>query len=309
MPSKKILENQKKTQERIKAKHEEDKHKEVLDQLELNRQTYLQTIQSLAKFLAGHTTKTTVTNQLKSINTPDVDKVVKSLGKLNEDLNKRGIDWTPLLEALKPLEEHLASIPKEMPEAPEKTVVDFTETNKLITAVESAIKGLDLVVKPADIHVPKQPTPNVNVNVDLEELKKPLLELLNEFKSFEIPESPETDVTSIEKKLDIANKHLKKLVDKPIGGGGGGGGMVPFRDPSTLNSVQVTLDADGNVPVSITGTLVPGVDFDLLTITNTDTNKDTLVYTLGVTTVSTLVITYASGAEKISDSFSTLEYV
>jgi hypothetical protein len=52
-------------------------------------------------------------------------------------------------------------------------------------------------------------------------------------------------------------------------------------------------------------------DFDYVGIVNTDTNEDTLTYKSGGsggTTVRTLVIGYASGAEKVSDSITSLEY-
>jgi hypothetical protein len=49
--------------------------------------------------------------------------------------------------------------------------------------------------------------------------------------------------------------------------------------------------------------------FDYIGIANTDTDQDTLTYKIGGsggTTVKTLVINYATGAEKISDSITSL---
>lgn len=51
--------------------------------------------------------------------------------------------------------------------------------------------------------------------------------------------------------------------------------------------------------------------FDYIGISNTATNQDTLTYKIGGsggTTVKTLVIGYASGAEKISDSLTSLSF-
>lgn len=57
--------------------------------------------------------------------------------------------------------------------------------------------------------------------------------------------------------------------------------------------------------------LTPIKDFDYLSITNSATDQDTLVFKLGGsggTTVRTLVINFASGAEKVSDSLASLSY-
>lgn len=52
-------------------------------------------------------------------------------------------------------------------------------------------------------------------------------------------------------------------------------------------------------------------NFDYVSITNTATDQDTLVYKTGGsggTTVKTLVIGYATGAEKVSDSLASLSF-
>lgn len=64
-------------------------------------------------------------------------------------------------------------------------------------------------------------------------------------------------------------------------GGGGGGGGAGFQ---------------------------AGTNFDSLSIVNTDTDEDTLTYAKGGDTIRTLVIGYAAGAEKVSDSLSSLDY-
>lgn len=51
-----------------------------------------------------------------------------------------------------------------------------------------------------------------------------------------------------------------------------------------------------------------GKDFDHLDITNSSADEDTLVYKNGGSTVRTLVIVYATGAEKVSDSLTSLDY-
>ena len=78
---------------------------------------------------------------------------------------------------------------------------------------------------------------------------------------------------------------------------------------SSGQNVEVRVSPEGIVQVS--GSLKPGVDYDYLSITNSNTDEDTLVYKLGGsggTVIQTLVIAYASGAEKLSDSFSNLTW-
>lgn len=74
----------------LKAINDLNADKELSDQrhqglLEANAQvsdTILSATMSLIKYLEGHTSKTQVVNQLKSINTPDVSKVVQAVDKL-----------------------------------------------------------------------------------------------------------------------------------------------------------------------------------------------------------------------------------
>ena len=74
------------------------------------------------------------------------------------------------------------------------------------------------------------------------------------------------------------------------------------------NFDEELLSKDGRL-LMLNSSLVAGVDFNYMSITNTDTNEDTIVKKTGGssgTVVETLVIAYASGASKISDSFSEL---
>lgn len=57
--------------------------------------------------------------------------------------------------------------------------------------------------------------------------------------------------------------------------------------------------------------LTPGTDFDYLSIANSDTDEDTLTFKTGGSggsTVQTIVIGYAAGADKASDDISTLTW-
>lgn len=84
-----------------------------------------------------------------------------------------------------------------------------------------------------------------------------------------------------------------------------------------VNVVELVAENDAGNAISrvkmshLSSGLVAGTDFDYMSVTNSSTDEDTLVKKLGGsggTTVETLVITYATGADKISDSFSVLEW-
>ena len=71
-------------------------------------------------------------------------------------------------------------------------------------------------------------------------------------------------------------------------------------------TVKVT-NTDG----STIGGFAAGVDYDYTSFVNSDTDEDTITYKTGGssgTTVRTVIVTYATGAEKFSDNLSTLEY-
>lgn len=74
---------------------------------------------------------------------------------------------------------------------------------------------------------------------------------------------------------------------------------------------NLAFNPSSNTLERVTKSMVAGKDFDYLSVANSDTNEDTLTYKTGGssgTTVQTIVITYAAGAEKISDSFAGLEW-
>lgn len=207
---------------------------------------------ALIKFIDGKTTKTEVVNQLKSISTPDVDKVVTAVSKLDKDVLANKLDLKPLVAQLTAINRHVSLIPKEHPEKPEPTesvkVTNLSEVKLDTSAVEKAIKELKLDVK----------APIINTETtDLTPVQDILLDLVKAFKNqkpVEIPKFPEipsTDLTKVEKKLDLSNKHLKAIVDKPVGGGGGGGGNgTPYID-ATGKPVNVELETDGSIPVTV----------------------------------------------------------
>lgn len=76
--------------------------------------------------------------------------------------------------------------------------------------------------------------------------------------------------------------------------------------------VPIQVLSDGTVVVTLpTATLVPGVDFDYQGIASSGSNEDTITYRLGGAggdVVRTIVVTYPSGAERASDSVSSVEF-
>jgi hypothetical protein len=78
-----------------------------------------------------------------------------------------------------------------------------------------------------------------------------------------------------------------------------------------LSAKKVALysyDAETDTLNPFSNGLKPVQDFDKLTVTNSDTNEDTLTYTKASSPVQTVKITYKAGVEKISDTFEELEY-
>ena len=218
-------------------------HKQQMDKLSSLENSVVSTMRQLVKFLDGKTTKTEVVNQLKSVSTPDIDKVVDALNKLDSNTIKNKLDLSPLQKCLETIEEKLDKLPTEYPEMPEG-VEEVTVKNQIdLKPLEKAIKALEL--KSPDVNVA---SPTVKVDApDLKPLQDSLLDIV---KSVKAQKYPETDLSKVEKKLDEANKHLKKIVDKPVGGGGGGGGGTSFQNADG-NLVYAELEADGSIPVTI----------------------------------------------------------
>jgi hypothetical protein len=85
-------------------------------------------------------------------------------------------------------------------------------------------------------------------------------------------------------------------------------------------TVQGRTSNDGRVPIKVNDAgelfisnagLIPGEDFDYLSIVNTGTDEDTLTFRLGGvsgTIIRTIVIGYAAGKPKASDDLSYLSW-
>jgi len=240
-------------------------------QLNALENTVVQAFNALIQFMDGKTTKTEVVNQLKSISTPDVDKLVPLLSKLDTTVQSNKVDLKPLVAQLTAINRQVSLIPKSHPEKPEPTEkVKVTNLDEIIldtSAVEKAIKALKLDVKAPIINTEK---------TDISPLKDVMLDLLKVIKDQKpveipkFPEIPKTDLTKVETKLETSNKLLKEITEKKFGGGGGGGNGTPYID-STGKPMNVILTADGKIPVEAGATST----YESRNDTTTDTN---LVY-------------------------------
>ena len=169
-------------------------------QLDEMSNTIVLSVTELIKFLDGKTTKTEVVNQLKSISTPDVDKVVTAISKLDKDILSNKLDIKPLKQGLDALKRELSLIPKSLPKIPEqKDAIKVTNLNEVTldtTALEKAINGLKLdpkiEVKPTDVKVEQ---------TDFKPLQKVLLDVIKAVKAQKYPEFPKIDIP----KTDLSN--------------------------------------------------------------------------------------------------------
>lgn len=205
-----------------------------LQKLDSIESTFIDGLRALIKFLDGKTTKTEVVNQLKTIGTPDVLAVVKAIEKLDKDVLSNKLDITPLQKGLSALEEQLKKIPKVLPDQKPLEVSNLAEVGK---EFDRAIKNLKLEAPKVAVNVEK---PNL---VPIQTIFK---DLLIAVKGIKLPEIKPTDISGVEKRLDSvvelsttnqktqseANKLLKAIANRPMGGGGGSGPKGVFTDAS-----------------------------------------------------------------------------
>lgn len=272
------------------------RHDALIKQLSSSEETIANGIGSLLDFMDKKISKTELINQLDTIKTPDVQKAVAAIEKLNKDVLGIRFDTKPLTDALNSVKREITLIPSKMPvpkEQKDSIKVSNLEEVKLDTSeLEKAIKALDLKV---DV---KAPIVNVE-KPDLKPLQDILLDVLKAInkqkpvKTVEIsnfPEQKATDLSKVEKKLDLSNKHLKTISEKRFGGGGGGGNGSPYVD-GTGKIVNVELSS-GSIPV-IPNETVP-----------TDSSKTNGSIVLGYTAGKLTTITKTIGTTQYQKTLS-----
>jgi hypothetical protein len=230
----------------------DQRHQDVIASTAQVSSTVLSATSSLIKYLEGHTTRTEVVNQLRSINTPDAFKVVAAVDALHETLKTHeNTDLTEITKVMQDILDETKKIPKELPKEQEQQFVDYTKQFK---ALEDAVKAVEKVVKEQELvaEAPVVNVPETNVQVDAPDLKPLQTSIKDVVKAVQAIVIPEykTDNKAVEKLVKESNVFLKKILEKPIGGGGGGGGQAwtavnPSGTPMPLN-----LDGSGNLLVS-----------------------------------------------------------
>lgn len=244
------------------SKQSKAQHTIQMQKLDSLEKSLVSSMRQLVLFLDGKTTKTEVINQLKSVNTPDIEKVVKAVEKLDSSVRSGKLDITPLTKGLDALEKQLKQLPKSFPEAPEQR-----EDVKVTNLAELDIEGLKSSIKGLKLEAPKvEVKPELNIEApDLEPLKNSLLDVVNAVKA--IPQPEKTDTSKVEKQLEEANKKLQKIVEKPMGGGAGGGSGTSFKN-SSGNLEYVELTPDGKIPVEAGATSTYQSRFDTTSTAN-----------------------------------------
>lgn len=240
-------------EEEARKKAEQDKFEDESEQRLIGKDATILGIQALVEYLENKSDGVTIKNHLTEIGTPDVAKVVEKLEEVKECIDEREeVDLEPILETLKQIEIQLSTLPRETPEMPEqKEDVRVTNLSEIDTkSIVDAVNALDLKV---DVEAPKVTVKPTDVKVqapDLEPIKLGLQSVVEAVLGIEMPVIPELDLKGVESRLDTSNEHLKKLVEKPVGGGGGGGSGTSFKT-SAGNLTYVETESDGSIPVTI----------------------------------------------------------
>lgn len=240
-------------EEKAKRAEQAKQHELTLARLNDLSNTFESSFGALIKYLRGATTKTELVNQLDTINTPDVDKVVKAVEDLDETVQANKLDLTELEKTMTDVLEQLKQVPKEHPEAPE-AVEEMKVTNLSDIDFKPFVEAISKLELKAETPTVNVDAPIVKVDApDLKPVQKLFSDLLKAVKAIDMPDVKveATDTTAIEKELKKQTEQLKKLIEKKTSGGGGGGGNgTPYID-STGKPVNVQVEADGSIPVTV----------------------------------------------------------
>lgn len=235
-------------QEQASTQMAQKQYQQRTAQLNELENTVIESIGALIRFLDGKTTKTEVINQLTSISTPDVDKVVEAVSKLDKDILANQLDLKPLVTELQQIKREMSLVPKSLPKFEQKDAVKVTNLSDVkldTTKLEKLIKDLKLdptiEVKPTDVQVD---APDLK---PLETALKAVVTAIKNQKYPEFPEIPVTDLSEVEKKLDESNKHLKDIATRPAN--------TPSSNSPYINSdnklVNVPLETDLSIPITL----------------------------------------------------------
>lgn len=261
-----ILRIRQQNEEKARLELEQARHDQEIASLASIDTTVVEVMKNLVEFLDGKITKTEVINQLDTIRTPDVYKVVEAITELGIITESNRIDLTPLKEALLSLGEKLDQLPKSFPEIPKDVTVsnlsdiEIPEQKEIdFSSVIKAINNIKMVAE----------APQVTVNTDLDPLKKEITNVVKSIKAIKFPEIPKTDLSKVEKKLDVSNRILKDIYEKPVGGGGSGSSWPAVNSEGLAQ--PLTIDDNGALQItgSITASASTLADYSVNDMTDT----------------------------------------
>lgn len=168
------------------------RHQELITSSANIQDTILSAATSLIKYLEGHTTKTQVVNQLKSINTPDAFRVVQAVDSLHETLKTHeNTDLSEVTKVMTSILEEAKKIPKELPK--EQKEIDYTSSYKSLI---EAVKSVEKVVQEQKL-VAEAPIINVD-KPDLSTIIKPLENIFKVVKNIELPKPDKVYSNTVE---------------------------------------------------------------------------------------------------------------
>jgi hypothetical protein len=261
-----ILRIRQQNEEKARLELEQARHDQEIASLASIDTTVVEVMKNLVEFLDGKVTKTEVINQLDTIKTPDVYKVVEAIAELGIITESNRIDLSPLKEALLSLGEKLDQLPKSFPEIPKDVSVsnlsdiEIPEQKEIdFSSVIKAINNIKMVAE----------APQVTVNTDLDPLKKEITNVVKSIKAIKFPEIPKTDLSKVEKKLDVSNRILKDIYEKPVGGGGSGSSWPAVNSEGLAQ--PLTIDDNGALQItgSITASASTLADYSVNDMTDT----------------------------------------
>lgn len=272
------------------------RHQDILKTSSRNADTVIDATAALIRYMEGHTSKTQVVNQLTSIGTPDVVEVVDAVEALHATLKThQNTDLTELTTVMHSILAEAKQIPKAHAEKDEQKFVDYTKQfsalAEAVKAVEKVVKAQELVVHPPVVNVPET---NVKVDApDLKPLQQGFKDVVKAVTKIVIPEY-KTDNTAVEKLIKDANKLLKGILEKPVGGGGGGGSSWTATG---TNGIPVPLNLNASGQLKTNGLISEA--YDSITATYPTTSSEVYTYKLAAVTTSTVTVTYTDATKAL----------
>lgn len=229
---------------------EQTRHAEMQVAMIQNQETILKAFSTLVDYLDNRVGKTEVINQLRSVNTPDAMKVVKSIEQLHETIKTHeNTDLSEITEVMKKVLAEAEKIPKSHPESKELPDRDyskhFKDLNDAIIGLKKVVEQQELIAEAPVINLPETV---VNVEKpDLTALEDGYKAIVKAVKGIVIPET-KLDTLPVEKLIKTTNKLLNEFLDTVPSGGGSGGRATPYQDENGVPAF-VTLD-NGAIPTT-----------------------------------------------------------